>query len=254
MTGVEVRARRIALWVNAISLVAFLALAAWIHLAPRAFSERVGDLVVVEVAERAEARLAGLAAEDADDGRLRGLMRRAAGAVAGRVDQAEALGRERLVPWVAAVVAGDPPPAPEGAVDRAKRAALVRIEPWVRDEAGQRLDGLRRSLTIFALTNAALLGCALLFAWLRPGLGRRLLPVSVSLSVATAVMSVWFVSGQDWLPALARNDFVLGGYAVFASFVVLLIIDLAFLKGRVSDAILRIVDAVIGTVANAFPG
>lgn len=111
------------------------------------------------------------------------------------------------------------PGAVDGLLQTLQANAAQRLER-AREIVVNRYDGvlaaLRRDALIMTGTTAAaaLLALGLALVARMGRLLRHLLPVSVALSLATALCAYWYVFGQNWAWAILGERYVGWGYAV----------------------------------------
>ena len=81
----------------------------------------------------------------------------------------------------------------------------------------------------------------------------HLLPVSLSMTFATVVASVWYVLGQDWLMTVVFNDFWGWWYLGFIAVIAMVLIDIAINKARVTSRIINATMNAIGSAISVVP-
>ena len=88
---------------------------------------------------------------------------------------------------------------------------------------------------------------ALLLAVRARTFARVLVPVAFLLTAATLLAAAWYAFGQDWALALLTNDSLGWWYTVVLGGVYAVLLDIAFLKGAVTETILNAVFEAFGS-------
>jgi hypothetical protein len=110
-------------------------------------------------------------------------------------------------------------------------------------------DALRHDIKIFLGANLIVLGFALVLALARGRAGRHLAPLSILLTIATAVTSTWYVFGQNWILTVITADYFGWSYLTFIGVVFLLLADIALNRARVISHLLNTIAEALGSKA-----
>lgn len=140
----------------------------------------------------------------------------------------------------------------EGTIARL-RTASGNLEQLILGKYETVMGDIRADLNIFAGSNLGLLALSFLLSLYKPGAARHLLPVAVILTLQTALMSVWYVFGQNWVMTLIFSDYWGWGYPLMQSVLALLLLDIAVNAGRVVTWISNAVLNVVGSSLHLAP-
>ena len=130
---------------------------------------------------------------------------------------------------------------------------LDRIETAVADQYENVIEELRTDLQIFSGSNFVVFLLAFLLTIFKGRASPHLLPISLSMTVATVIAATWYVFGQDWLMAILLNDFLGWSYLGIIAVITMLLIDIAINKARVTSAIINGILNAIGSAASVDP-
>jgi len=166
-------------------------------------------------------------------------------------EQAEALRRqmrERLVPYVEAVVAEMRDP---NCPCRKQLAAAVGLEPggrilellhsggerltaFIRAKYAETAGALLREFRLFTGANALMFALLGLVLWLRRDARAQLVPIAILLLGATFLVGGLYLFGQNWLHTIVFGDYVGWMYFVYLGIASALLADLLWNRGRVN--------------------
>ncbi|NNE83922.1 MAG: hypothetical protein HKN28_08110 [Alphaproteobacteria bacterium] len=130
---------------------------------------------------------------------------------------------------------------------------LDRIETAVADQYENVIEELRNDLRIFSGSNFAIFLLAFLLTIFKGRASPHLLPISLSMTVATVVAATWYVFGQNWLMAILFNDFLGWAYLGIIAVITLLLIDIALNKARVTTGIINATANAVGSAFSVVP-
>lgn len=119
-------------------------------------------------------------------------------------------------------------------------SARDRIERLVVGEYDQVMSELRADLRIFAMVNFLVLMFAFLLSVFRGRAAGHLLPIALTLTGTTLLMSIWYLIGQDWIMAIMFNDYWGWSYAVVMAILASLLVDIAANRARVTTRVLNV--------------
>jgi len=135
-----------------------------------------------------------------------------------------------------------------GAVIDRYGTALERARLLVINEYDRAMAELRGDLQIFAgSTLVAFLG-ALALAIFKGRAAAHLIPISIALSLATALAVLWYVFGQDWVMTVIFSDYWGWSYAAIIATIWTLLADIAVNKARITTSILNGVGDIFGSI------
>lgn len=257
--------RAITIGLTGIGTLLFGALLGWIIFAPDRIDEHARSMAVAEVRQRVEMRLEGIEASVAGRG-LDYATRQLAPELRPRMERLEeefGAGADRLVAssvtneiiidllMSACRIDCD---RDEGSIGptRARHDELVakygvaldRLRAIATSEYDRTVNEIRAELTIFAAINFVALLAAFLLAIGKPQEIRRLLTISVLLTVGTLIAATWFLFGRDWIAVIIFSHYWGWSYAILLGLIIAALADIAFNKAR-------IVDAAVGSLGNS---
>ena len=119
----------------------------------------------------------------------------------------------------------------------------------VENHYHQTLAAVRADVQLFLISNLFLLCFALVLSIFKARAALHLLPVSVSLTMATVLAASWYVFGQNWLLTILYGDYWGWGYLGLVGGMFLLLCDIALNKARISTGIVN----TIGSAFNIVP-
>ncbi|MCP5396276.1 MAG: hypothetical protein H6918_06030 [Sphingomonadaceae bacterium] len=123
--------------------------------------------------------------------------------------------------------------------------ASDKIEQLILGKYEKVIGELRTDLNIFAGSNAALLALSFVLSLVKQGAARHLLPISLALTLSTALMSIWYLLGQNWAMTVIFSEYWGWGYPLAQGILAALLLDIAFNSGRITTEFFnRILDAI----------
>lgn len=128
-------------------------------------------------------------------------------------------------------------------------AALEQARQMVVNEYDDVMDELRGDIRIFAGSTLIAFLAAAALAVFKGKAAAHLIPVSVTLSMATVAAIAWYAFGQDWVMTIIFSDYWGWSYASVITFVWVLLADIAINKARVTTVILNSVGNIAGSVS-----
>lgn len=254
------RTRLLNLIFTGIGCAIFVALLAYVQLAPDDFDNRTREFAISKVEQKVDSQFSSVANSDTAE-KISEMAGRFSDRLERRVDNIRGSLDAGLDVFIADVLAAaceldcERRAEAEAAVreyfeEKIERygVALDRVEDVIRGEYEYVMQELRRDLSIFSLSNAIVLAVAFLLAVFRGPAARHLLPVSYVLIVSTVMVSIWYIFGQDWVMTLIYNDYWGWGYSILLGFISLLLLDIAINSARVTTEIFNLVINTIGQV------
>ena len=140
----------------------------------------------------------------------------------------------------------------EGSIIRLGRAS-DKIEQLVLGKYETVIGELHTELNIFAGSSAALLAMSFLLSLFKEGAARHLLPIAVTLTLSTALMSVWYVLGQNWVMIVIFSDYWGWGYPLMQGFLAVLLLDIGVNAGRITTRLFNLILDAIGSSMQLVP-
>lgn len=125
--------------------------------------------------------------------------------------------------------------------------ALERVEEIVVGEYDRVMTELSRDVTIFSASNFISLFVAFLLSIFRGPAARHLLPVSICLTLATALAIAWYALGQDWVMTIIFSNYWGWSYLGFISVLLAVLIDIAINRARITSEVLNAVSGLFGS-------
>ncbi|MEM9573449.1 MAG: hypothetical protein AAF996_18445 [Pseudomonadota bacterium] len=240
-------ARSINLGLSGVGTLIFLLAFLYISLAPDDFDKRAQSFAVSQVEKSVDERLSAIANSDTAD-RISDLAGRVSDRLQSRVDEARDDLNAGMDEFISDVLAAACKLDCErrGEAAAAVRAfyessilrhsmALERIQAFIEGQFDDVMEELRADLKIFAGSSGIALGFAFLLALFRGPAAVHLLPISITLSVATLLMAVWYGLGQDWVTTILYSEYWGWTYSVLLALLSSLMIDIAANRARVSS-------------------
>lgn len=240
-------ARKINLGLSSVGTFIFLVAFLYISLAPDDFDNRAQSFALSQVEKSVDERLSAIANSETAD-RISDLAGRVSDRLQSRIDQArenlDAGMDEFIADVLAAACKMDCERRDEAAA--AVRAfyessilrnsiALERIQAFIEGQFDEVMEELRSDLKIFAGSSGIALGFAFLLALFRGPAAVHLLPISITLSVATLLMTVWYGLGQDWVTTILYSDYWGWTYSILLAVLSLLMVDIAANRARITS-------------------
>lgn len=244
-------ARKLNLGLSGVGTLIFLVAFLYISLAPDDFDKRAQSFAVSQVEKSVDERLSTVANSDTAD-RISELAGRVSDRLQSRIDRARDGLDAGMDDFIADVLAAacklDCERRDEAAA--AVRAfyessilrnsmALERIQRFIEGQFDDVMTELRADLKIFVGSSGIALGFAFLLALFRGPAAVHLLPISVTLSLATLLMVFWYGLGQDWVTTILYSDYWGWTYSILLAIVSSLMVDIAANRARVSSFILN---------------
>ena len=243
--------RLLNLALTAIGVTVFVALLAYVTLAPKDFDHRTRDFAVAKIEAKFDEELGSLAQSDSAD-KVSAFAGRFSERLQGQIDDLRGSLDAGIDQFIADILASackldcerreEARLAVRGAYEATIArygVALDRVEAMVTGEYDEVMGELRGDLTIFSGSNAALLGFAFLLAIFRGNAARHLVPISFALTGLTALMIYWYIFGQDWVMAIIFSNYWGWTYAIVLGVLSVLLIDIAANKARITSAVLN---------------
>ena len=256
MGGVTV-IRRFNLAVTAIGAAVFALLLGFVNLAPKQFEESIKNIVISQTSDRVSEALAqtGVSFEAAQASAISPSI---AQGIQSRIDQIQDgldAGLDRVVADVLASACKLDCERREQAAEAVRgymEGSIARlgnakdnIEQLVLGQYETVFGELRADLNIFAGSNLVLLCISLLLSLLKPRAAQHLLPIAIILTASTALMSIWYLFGQNWVMTMIFSDYWGLGYPMMQGVIAALLLDVALNAGRITTRILnRLLNAV----------
>ncbi len=243
---------------SALGAAVFLALFAYIQLAPKDFDERTRTFAVSRVEAKFDETFSAAASSDTMD---------KISSIAGRFseqleERVEAL-RTSLDAGIAEFIADTLAAACRLDCERRAQAeqmvreyyestiarygvALDRVQSLIVGEYDDVMSELRGDLKIFAGSSFVALFFALLLALFRGEAARHLIPISIALSVSTGVAVYWYIFGQDWVMTVIFSDYWGWAYAIVLGALSTMMVDIAANRARVTSHVLNTFGSAFG--------
>lgn len=136
----------------------------------------------------------------------------------------------------------------------ARTAALKdRFQTFVSGEFRSILAELLRDFRIFAGTNTILMALALGLAVFKGRAAAHLVPISIVLTLSTALASYWYIAGTDWVYTVLFSNHWGYGYTVLAALIALHLADIGLDRARVTTAEINFVGSALGGLFSVLP-
>ncbi|MGD9811380.1 MAG: hypothetical protein AB7U35_08625 [Sphingobium sp.] len=140
----------------------------------------------------------------------------------------------------------------KGSIIRFGRAT-DRLEQLVLGKYETVIGELRTDLNIFAGSSAALLATSFLLSLFKQNAARHLLPIAVTLTLSTALTSVWYVLGQNWVMTVIFSDYWGWGYPLMQGFLAALLLDIGVNAGRITTRLFNLILNTVGSSMQLVP-
>lgn len=253
-------ARKINLCLSGIGALLFLVSFLYITLAPEDFDRRAQAFALSQVERSVDEKLSDIANSDTAD-RISDLAGRVSGRLQSEIDRARDSLDAGIDTFVADVLAAackldcERRDEAAAAVQRYYESsilrhsmALERIQSFIEGQFEEVMDELRADLKIFSGSSGLALGFAFLLALFRGPAARHLLPISITLSVATLIMVIWYGFGQDWVTTILYSDYWGWTYVIFLGLVSVLMLDIAANRARVCSFVFNGIGKLFGGI------
>jgi len=132
-------------------------------------------------------------------------------------------------------------------------AAIERIQSLVVGKYDEVMGELRKDLSIFSASNALALLFALLLTLFKGRAAKHILPISIALTISTALMIYWYIFGQDWVMTVIFSDYWGWTYGIVLASIAVFLLDIAFNKARITSAVFNTIGSAIGSAASFVP-
>jgi hypothetical protein len=114
-----------------------------------------------------------------------------------------------------------------------------KLTQLVETKYGEVASQLQREWRIFTGVNAVAFLALYLLSFYRRNLGMRLVPVALVMFISVGLTSWFYLFNQDWFSTVLFGTYVGWGYALWLTFVFVLLADLALNRARVTGRFLR---------------
>ena len=104
----------------------------------------------------------------------------------------------------------------------------------VEDRYRAILRELRADIVVFLTCNLLVMGLAFVVALFHTRASNYLLPISLILSLSTALGSWWYIAGQNWFLTLIHADFYGWTYLALLAVIFLILLDIGLNRARVT--------------------
>lgn len=128
------------------------------------------------------------------------------------------------------------------------KIAQRRLGDIVHGKYVEIVGKLRKDVRIFLGSNTGVFLLLLLVSFLKPTASRHLLLPAGLLLIATAVMTSFYLFGQDWFYTIVYNDYMGFAYLGYLTVVFLFLMDIALNSARVT---LEIINAMLSAIGSA---
>ena len=119
------------------------------------------------------------------------------------------------------------------------------LQDFIRKRYDETIRGMLLDLRIFSAVNVVALSLVIGFVLLREHLNWRFYAFSAALTGYIAWASYGYVFQQDWGHTILFHDWAAPGYQITMILVSLALVDLLFLRGVISNAILSAVSCIL---------
>lgn len=257
--------RRFNLAMTGIGIAVFALLLAYINFAPDEFGDHIKDVVISKTSAQVSEALSdtGITIEGAERAPLGQSL---ADGIQTRMDEMQ-LGLDvRLDRVVADVLAAackldcNRREQASAAVRSYMKGSIIRfgrtsdkIEQLVLGKYETVIGELRTDLNIFAGSSAALLATSFLLSLFKQSAARHLLPIAVTLTLSTALMTVWYVFGQNWVMTVIFSDYWGWGYPLMQGFLAAMLLDIGVNAGRITTRLFNFILNTVGSSVQLVP-
>ena len=257
--------RLLNLILTAIGAAVFVALFAYVKFAPEDFDQRTRDFAISKIESEVEEGLRDMTQSDTAES-ISEFAGRFSGDLQGRIDVLREGLDQGLDETIADILAAacrldcERREQARQAVEAAFQTSILRyagaierVEKIVVGEYDDVMAELRSDLTIFSGSN----GVALLFAFLlsvfRGPAAKHLLPISILLTGATALMICWYIFGQDWVMTIIFSNYWGWAYSIGLGVLSIFMIDIAAFRAQLTSIVLNSIGNAVGGSANFSP-
>ena len=257
--------RRLNLVMTGFGVAVFVLLLGFVNLTPDRFEDSIKNIVIAQTSVQVSEALseAGVSLET---GEASVLTRSVTQSIQSRIDEVQHGLDAGLDQMVADVLASackldcDRREQAAAAVRNYMEGSIARLEN-AKGNLEQLILGkyetvtrnLRADLNIFAGSNLALLSLSFLLSWLRRSAARHLLPIAVILTFSTALMSIWYLFGQNWVMTIVFSEYWGWGYPLMQGFIAALLLDVALNAGRATTRLLNWLLNAAGSATQLVP-
>lgn len=244
---------------TALGMAVFGLLSIYLLIAPDDFNQRTRTFAISKVQQETEAALADVAASSSAEeiASIAGVFSKRLESEIDALRRSTESGAPELIAEILAAACRLDCERKEAADEKIRGVfnslidrygvALERARSMVVGEYDRVMNELRADLLIFSASTFAAFCAAFLLALHRGAASVHLFPLSITLTLATALAIFWYIFGQDWVLSIIFSDYWGWSYATLLGVLWILLADIAINRARITTEIINAIGQSFGS-------